>query len=355
MNICPIGLVKVNSFSQPKVPLKKGLQSDVFVRSTSFKGNEENQNCTDFIKWAQETDFIKSQLENILNSNECKLGSGFTNTAYKIPNNDNYVLRVRTSALVHALYSSKIEDSEIKDTDSKLDINIGQKVAEITIPSRHVKEGMPDYLATTVEVLKKQHGEPIGVQPPETIVMSECAINGFEDIPCYEAPIRKGKYARTIHKVAQQPIEAYEKLISDFQKAYEAGFKFDHLNSNNLLIDEENNAINLIDMEKYSGQQMDISYADLLYSLTNIEYFPTYTSEYINPVSEEEKTQALQDTVQIIDKFLHAMQNKGAKFDRFSPSLEFYTKFISSMPCVMYCKSFDRVAFWKKAEQMGLV
>lgn len=346
MNISPINFVKVNNFSSIKRPLNLRLQSDIFVRSTSFKGNSETQNCTDFIKWAKETDFINSQLENILTSEEYKIGSGFTNTAFQIPNNDNYVLRVRTRSLQHTFAPSNIKKAVIEDLDDKLDINVGQKVAEITIPSEYAREGKYDFAATIVEVLKKQQGEAIGVQPPETL---------SDNVVVYEAPIRKEKYARTIHKVAQQPIESYEKLISDFQKACNAGFIFDHLNSNNLLIDDENHSINLIDMEKVAEGIPEANYANLLYSLTDIEYFSTYVSEYINPVSDEEKTMAIEDTIQIIDKFLQAMKNTDVKFDRKAISYDFHSKFLSSMPCIMYCKSFEKEAFLQKAETMGLM
>lgn len=346
MNISPINFVKTNNFSSIKRPLNLKLQSDVFVRSTSFKGNSETQNCTDFVKWAKETDFINSQLENILTNEEYKLGSGFTNTAFQIPNNDNYVLRVRTRSLQHTFAPSNIKKAVIEDSDDKLDINVGQKVAEITIPSKYSREGEYDFAATIVEVLKKQQGEAIGIQPPETL---------SDDVVVYEAPIRKEKYARTIHKVAQQPVESYEKLISDFQKSCNSGFIFDHLNSNNLLIDDENHSINLIDMEKVSGGIPEANYANLLYSLTNIEYFPTYTSKYTNPVSDEEKNMAMKDTVQIIDKFLKAMKNQGVKFDRKTISYDFHSKFLSSAPCVMYCKAFEKEAFLHKAEIMGLM
>ena len=77
--------------------------------------------------------------------------------------------------------------------------------------------------------------------------------------------------------------------MTDYKKACSAGYRLDHLNSNNLLIDEENKSINLIDMERVNPDGTVPHYANLLYSLTNCAYFDTYTYDYPNPVSDEEK------------------------------------------------------------------
>ena len=62
LNINPIKSVSIKNIKN-KYPQKQiGLKSDTFVRSSnnvSFKGSEP-QNNNSFIKWAKETDFIKT-------------------------------------------------------------------------------------------------------------------------------------------------------------------------------------------------------------------------------------------------------------------------------------------------------
>ena len=357
LNIPHLNFNKIaNSCNTNKIFVNKGLSNDVFVRSIkpiSFKGSERKEVTTSFVDWANKTDFINSQLKDIITSEEYKLGSGFTNTAFEIPNNDECILRVRTGALDN-IYMPNIEKATIVDTDDNLDINIGQKVAEITIPSEHARAGEADYCATTVEVLKKQSGESIGVQPPETLVADEWGTPKAGVEP-YEAMSRKEKYARTIHQVAKLPVEAYEDLLVTYKKACEAGYALDHLNSNNLLIDANKGSINMIDMDKRTNGSTTPNYSNLLYSLTNISYFSTYNMDYVNPVGEENKRQSLDDSVEIISKFMEAMQNQGLKFKRSNASYEFGLSFITSLPARFYCQSFDDNAFWKKADSMGVL
>ena len=96
LNISPINFTKItNNFAKANQPIKQGLTQDVFVKSTnnvSFKGSEEVKNTNNFIQWAEKTDFINSQLDDVLSNPENILGSGFLHTAYKIPNNDDFVL-----------------------------------------------------------------------------------------------------------------------------------------------------------------------------------------------------------------------------------------------------------------------
>ena len=166
---------------------------------------------------------------------------------------------------------------------------------------------------------------------------------------------RKEKYARTIHEVAQLPIEAYEDLLVTYTKACDAGYSLDHLNSNNLLVDAKNGSINMIDMDKHIGGSVSPNYSNLLYSLSNVSYFSTYNSQYGDPVGEDKKHQALEDSVEIISKFMQAMQNTGLKFDRNMNSYEFGLTFLKSLPAMFYCQSFDDNAFWQKADAMGIL
>lgn len=364
MNINPLNFVKINNnYSVQNRPVHFETPKDTFVKSSnavSFKGNENTSSTKTFAQWAQETDFVKNQLEDILSNPENLIGSGFSNTAFKIPNNDEYILRISSNSLKYSLHKPNIAKATIVDKDDKTDLNVGQCVAEIVVPSQWAKEGQPDWSSTKIEVLKKQTGESIGVQPPETLITGEYNSTTKEGVAPYEDYSRKEKYINTIQKVAQLPVKSYEKLISDFQKACDAGYTFDHLNSNNLLVDSDKKQINLIDMGTSSQTSTQANYANLLYSLSNISYFQTYTSDYPNPIGNNpEETQAktdeaLQYNIQIIDKFTQAMKNQGVKFSRNDASYEFSTKFLYSAPCAMWTSAFSSDAFWRKAESMGI-
>ena len=356
LNISPINFTRItNNFAKANQPIKQGLAQDVFVKSTnnvSFKGNEVQAEKSDFVKWAEETDFVNKQLKNILTNDNLKIGEGNSHTAFNIPGNDDYILRIGTSALKY-MNMGNIEKATLEDSGDNLDINVGQKVASISVPSDFARPNEPDWLKTEIEIMKKQSGESIGVQPPETLVTGEFVSVQKEGVLPYEDPSRKEKYARTIHQVAELPIESYEKLIKDFQTASEKGFHFDHLNSNNLLVDAENQSVNFIDMEKGS-EPVKPSYSNLIYSLTNIQYYDTYTSQYCNDRTPEQKEAALKDTVQIINKFLQAMENTGAKFNRNDHSYEFTISFANSVPCAMSA-AYGLNGFFEYAATRGLV
>ena len=344
LNINPIKFVSFNNI-QNKYPQKQiGLKSDTFVRSSnnvSFKGCESANNNS-FIKWAQETDFIKTQLPEILANPKYKLGSGFSHSAYMIPGNEAYILRTPNTK-VQKDYNFK--NADIKDTEDKdLNVNIGQEVASIEVPT---DEG----ISIQIQVLKKQTGKPIGVPPSQAVYIEDTDILRDGEIP-YEARERKEQYASTIHTVAQLPVETYEKLIDDIRAAEKAGYCFDHLNSNNLLIDEEKGSINLIDMDK---NKLPANLGNVLYALTNINYFSTFRSQYDScPMGNEEISKAFEDTVKIIDKFIQAMKNKGEKFNRDECSYEFFN-LINSIPFSFYCKAFDENQKWQVLEAKGVV
>ena len=278
LNISPINFTRItNNFAKANQPIKQGLAQDVFVKSTnnvSFKGNEVQAEKSDFVKWAEKTDFINTQLINIIRNPENVIGSGFVHTAYSIPQNEEYVLRVESDALPYIdfknINKAKIEDVEDKD----LDINIGQAVANIVLKNDW------DDPYTVINVLKKQTGESVGVQPAETLSKDGWGIEEYGILPYYDIT-RKEKYARTIHKVAEIPVESYEKLLSTFQKACDAGYIFDHKNSNNILVDSNAKSFNLIDLNKGFKKPTNADFMKLLYALTNITYYGTFQNNYV--------------------------------------------------------------------------
>ncbi len=344
LNISPIKFVSINNIKNINPQKQIRLKSDTFVRSSnniSFKGSESTTN-NGFIQWAQETDFIKTQLPEILTNPDCKLGSGFSHSAYIIPGNEDYILRTSN---MKCQRNYDFEKAQIKDTEDKnLNVNIGQEVANIELQA---EDGFP----MRIEVLKKQTGKPIGVPPSQAIYIEDTGMLREGEMP-YEAIERKEQYASTIHKTAQLPVSAYEKLIEDIRAAEKAGYHFDHLNSNNLLINEEHGSINLIDMDK---NKVPANLGNVLYALTNINYFSTFASQYDQcPMGNEEIGRAIQDTMEITDKFIQAMKNKGEKFNKEECSYEFFN-FINSMPFSFYCKTADDRAKWQFMEAQGIV
>ncbi len=353
LNVSRANFTKIaNNFTAKKILMNKGLATDVFVRNSapiSFKGIESPKSTNAFFEWAKETDFINTQLDDVLSNPENVLGAGFHHTAYKIPNNDDFVLRVSTNDMKYSFQRQNIPNAKIKAKSADLDINVGQEVARILVPGQY---GDAEWQCTCIEVLKKQDGESIGVLPPELLVEGEYNSTTKAGVDPYEHISRKQHYAKTIHKVAELPVESYEKLLSDFTRACAYGFSFDEHNSNNLLVDSNKQAINLIDMDRSSSNPTKPNYGDLLYALTNVQYYSTYTSFYADDVSPEQKQQATDDTMQIIDKFMQAMKNNGLKFDKNSVTCSFFD-LMRSTPSVKLC-GYGMDGFFAKATQMGI-
>ena len=339
------------------VPLKKSFASqkhklkyDTFVKNinnVSFKGKEVQAEKSDFVKWAEKTDFINTQLIDIIRNPENVIGSGFVHTAYSIPQNEEYVLRVESDALPYIdfknINKAKIEDVEDKD----LDINIGQAVANIVLKNDW------DDPYTVINVLKKQTGESVGVQPAETLSKDGWGIEEYGILPYYDIT-RKEKYARTIHQVAELPVESYEKLLSTFQKACDAGYIFDHKNSNNILVDSNTKSFNLIDLNKGFKKPTNADFMKILYALTNITYYGTFQNNYVVQMSDEQKLQATTDTITIISKFFEAMQKQNKKFIPNDTSLE-ASRIILSEPCRTYIQSPSKYDFWTRMQELNLV
>lgn len=341
LTITPISFSGIRTLPKTKNVTTPKLQQDVFVKNNniSFKANEQN----DFITWAKENNF-NEKIEEIVNNPDLIIGKGFSHTAYLIPDNKDYVLRVGRSS-DDFIKKADWKNMKITDIEDKnISRNIGQPVAYIEAQADKI---FPIY----IEVLKRQEGTPLGIKPPETLLADEFGTLR-KDEAAYEDISRKEYYSKSIHEVAQLPIEAYEKLIEELKIAGNEGYTFDYLNSNNFLIDTNNQKINLIDMEK--GPKTP-RWDAILYALTNISYYGTYTSNYSEPImSDEKRNQVTQDTITIIKKFITAMKNKGEKFDRYNLTYEFLTTMSHSLPFLMTFMVFDKEAAFDKLEKMGI-
>lgn len=339
MNINKIQTIPViNKAFTKTVPFRAGKIEDIFERTTKPASGSDNK----AIQWLENEDYVNKRLIKDISNPQNKIGSGFSHSGFVIPGNNEYVLRVSNSEIS----KNQFAKYEIKDTEDKnLKINIGQSVAEITLKDKNGTK------ISDIEVLRRQNGYPLGVKPYSTIYNEDFSIRQGE-LP-YEAPERKADYEKSIEAVAKMPVEAFETLLDNINEASDKGYRFDFLNSNNILIDEKNNSLNLIDMEK-RGQYSKIDNASILYALTNIEYYNTYKSEFDNnPKSDDETKKAFENTMEIITKYTTAMKNKGLKFDTQIYSHEAQDLMLSP-PFMCFCRAFTIDQELNNLKRMGL-
>ncbi len=318
----------------------KPMENDCFVKSTEPK---KEQPDNEFIKWAGENRFLEGGLQAAL-SEENLLGQGFSHSVYKIPNNDDFVLRVSRN-----YFDSKRTDySQYKITDTedkKLKGNFGQEVAILETDSPNDPR---------ISVLKKQNGISNGNPPPSAIHYENGDLREGE-LP-YEAIERKEHYAKCLQILADTPEEAYDSLIDKFDALNNAGYRFDYYNANNFLLDEDKGTIEIIDTDKMSDKY-DNDLGNALWALTNIEYLNTYIMPSYNPdepkVSDDDKNLAIKNTLTIIDKYTKAMQKKGKKFT--SEGYEFTVHLMGSFPMMIFLQSNDHYAQVEKLREMGLM
>lgn len=300
----------------------------------------ETQKCDNaFIKWAYDTDFMPHGLAAAL-TEENKLGSGFTNSVYKIPSNPNYVLRVRNHNSIDDINFDNY--TLVNCEDKNLKSNFGQCVAKI----------MPaDSQYPIFEILKKQKGIT-NSNPPSSVVYHENGSIREGELP-YEALERKEYYGKCLNILANMPQESYDKLIDELIELDRAGYRFDYYNPNNFLLDDEDGKINIIDIDKTaSGYKNDLG--NILWALSGIGYFDTFMSDYDGVKTDDAaREEAIKNTITVIDKYTQALKNKGAKYSK--DGYEFTTKLLSSLPFSFYLRSVNNDQKMQKLQEMGVL
>lgn len=294
--------------------LTQALKGDTFVKSSEGpqidyeKMKKEIPN--DFVDWAKKNNFINDGLKKSLKP-ENLIGEGFDHAVFNIPNNPDYVLRIKRG------YYGKTDNFDfknytIKDTrDMELQGNIGQQIALLeNIPDK--KNGK--FVNPDIEVLKRQHGFPNGNPPPSALYHGDGTLR--EEVLPYEDNSRKLHFAKSMETLANFPDETYDQLIDDLLIAGEAGYKFDHLNSNNFLIDEDEKRINIIDMSKVKKPHKD-RFGNTLWSLINVEFLNEYMSKEsgYTPQSQNEINDTIKNMLTVMDKYSAAMKRKIQKFN----------------------------------------
>ena len=121
---------KLNPVNHHRINLS-AVQNDAFIRTTSFKGSDNDDSFQAFKKWAEETDFLINA-ESIIEKKGKVLGCGFEGMTIGIPGNDKWVIKV----IKRSNFSQQRTDkSEIFEIEDKLpDLNIGQMIAYVKMP-----------------------------------------------------------------------------------------------------------------------------------------------------------------------------------------------------------------------------
>lgn len=329
---------------------------DTFVRSTeelkkAVKPRERkilDSPENEFIKWAEETGFMETGLREALQP-ENFIGEGFHHAAYKIPNNEDYVLRVQRD---FRCKDGEIDYSRyiIKDTrDKELTRNCGQQIALLVDKNPDISGYSPN-----IEVLLKQKGYANSNPSPRALLLREDSDELRPGVLSYDDNSRKSYFAHCMKALAQLPDESYDILIEDIIVAGEAGYRFDHFNSNNFLIDEEDEKINIIDMETAPKPHKD-RFGNTLYALVNAEFFRTYFSSYSDyvPEYEGEKEDTLKNIITVLDKYTRALQRNHQKYNR--TSYEFFMELIPSMPVSFWLRTMDLNEKFKKLSEMDVL
>ncbi len=313
----------------------KPIENDCFIKN---KSNDKKHH--QFAKWAIETNFIQSGLKQSM-TDENTLGQGFTNKVYKINGNNDFVIRL--AKRYEGLKDIDISDYNIyDDEDEKLEGNYGQCVARVK---------SEDITKPTIEILKMQYGKA-NSNPPPSAIYDE---NGNLKPNClpYGAKERKEHYAKSLETLANMSQESYNDLIKALLAANEANYKFDYYNSNNFLLDEKKQKINIIDLEKNNGIEKP-DFGNILYCLCNIDYLSTYLSKIDGPeMSEEDCDKVFENTVKIINKFSKALIDNQQKFSM--EEYEFVTKMLSSTPMSFFLRTFSTEEKCKKLKEMNLL
>lgn len=313
----------------------KPMDNDYFIKSTHLENISQN----DFIKWANETGFYPHRLVDVMKDEENILGKGFSNTVYKIPGNNDYVLRVSNASAINI---DDLSDYSLEDVEDKnLDGNYGQCIAKIT---------SSDFRKPDIFVLRKQTGITNG-NPPSSVIYFENGDLKPGELP-YEAYDRKEHYAKSLQILADMPQEAYDNVVYNLSKLGDMGYKFDYYNPNNFLLDEEGEQINIIDLEKVQkGYKNDLGNA--LWALSDISYLNTFMSKHDSyPMSEDDSNKAFKNTITIIDKYTKAIKNNGQTYS--FDGYEFF-QLLNSVPMSFYLRTWDIEEKRQKLKDMGVM
>jgi hypothetical protein len=220
-----------------------------------------NQTFEAFSKWAEKTDFVSKVPEIIRCENV--VGEGLQNKIYEIGQNIPFLLRVFKG------YSTQLYTKPImKSFDYFSKYNIGQTIALVR-----------NDLKLKTSIILKQNGTPNGIQNWRQIFSEDNFSKS--NVP---------EFISKLQDVVDMPQSAYDELLKEVKLIAEKKFYFDFFNPQNVLLDKENKAFNLVDIENLgAGNNLSTIPSAILYSL--VDEF-NFTNAY-NFATHEKKEQML--------------------------------------------------------------
>ncbi len=267
------------------------LTSDVFVKTTSFKGNDskidsEDKSFKAFESWAQNSNFL-NEIDEIVERTGKILGSGFEGEVIEIPNNENWVIKRFKRANMVPLAVEKPTITEIEDIAPKT--NIGQAIAFVRVP-------VGKNYSKTYYILKRQTGKSLGINKASGNEVSE---------------YNKKMHIESLRKLSSAPQSAYDKFVRDIKYVTKQGYMLDYINPNNLMYDDAKQEIHIVDVEDKLKENKN-QYGEMLFCLLDSEFSDRYMTDAEESGEKEEVRQLTKD---IIDKYFEAMHKNGFKFD----------------------------------------
>lgn len=282
-----IGTSKLLGFSPVNASYKNSNNIDTYTKSISFGQNQEKYGYEAFEKWSGSTGFL-SKASQIIASQENIIGFGTEGKTYKIPNNENWVIKVLNNP-----YSINSEDSGnkiIRIKDKSPSINVGQAIAQIKLPDNTDKHKI-------IYILKKQKGKPYGIPFEERNRINQ--INIKRHINC-------------LKMLADFPPASYEKLVRTISQANFDGYKIDYYNPNNFMIDEENKEINIVDVKDSKDIHSNLS-GEILYALLDGDFAVNFNR---SNCSVADKITASRLSNEIIYKYEQAAKKCGMRIEK---------------------------------------
>lgn len=172
----------------------------------------KRQSFENFREYALKSDFLERYSQLIHPDNY--VNEGLCNRVYRIPDNPDFLLRVRKNPV-------QTQNLGLEPVvDAFPDLNVGQEIAR---------------LDENVAVVIAQNGEPCGIRHWA----------GREILPIQ--PEDKTQFVRYISTIAGFPFKAYEDLVREAQTVV----KLRHIdihNPQNILYDTENKCFNIVDV-----------------------------------------------------------------------------------------------------------
>lgn len=217
---------------------------------TSFAAGKQ------FLSWAKKNNFTDN-LINIIQDEKNFLGKGGNGTVFKIPHNDDFVIKV-PNGILNKISTGQDSTLEVPKSinlikDNFANYNVGQPVAEIG----------------KLQILKKQEG--IAHSVPHGIMRR----GGIE---------ADKNYINSLKTLAEFPQSSFDEVAETFAMLNKQGYAFDPSKPGNFLIDAKNKKINLVDLNPTKTPHNALSY--MLIPMIDTSYFNSFKKNKVGTEPE---------------------------------------------------------------------